>query len=131
MAARGDVPGAKKLWLNHDLFEPARSRTESARLVRTMVERYSGWHLGNKDPGAGPAPPPPEADVLRSISAPALVIVGERDLPDFHVIARRLADTMPDATLRVIPGSGHMANLEAPELFNEIVLEHLARCRTS
>jgi pimeloyl-ACP methyl ester carboxylesterase len=58
---------------------------------------------------------------------PTLVMVGEHDLPDFQAIARRLATDLPHAALRVISGSGHMSNMEAPAVFNELVLEHLQR----
>jgi pimeloyl-ACP methyl ester carboxylesterase len=34
---------------------------------------------------------------------------------------------MPNAALRVIAGSGHMSNMEAPAVFNELMLEHLQR----
>jgi pimeloyl-ACP methyl ester carboxylesterase len=38
-----------------------------------------------------------------------------------------LAKEWPSATLRIIVGSGHMSNMEAPQVFNELVLEHLQR----
>ncbi|MEV4895915.1 alpha/beta fold hydrolase [Nonomuraea sp. NPDC055795] len=47
-----------------------------------------------------------------------LVMVGERDrlTPPAH--ARRIAGALPDATLVVAPGAGHMLGLERPELVN-------------
>jgi pimeloyl-ACP methyl ester carboxylesterase len=54
-----------------------------------------------------------------------MVILGELDLPDFKDIAQRLATEILGAALRVIAGAGHMANMEAPDAVNELVLGHL------
>jgi 3-oxoadipate enol-lactonase len=124
-AKRGDFSRAKKLWQEHILFEPANKDPKVADALRVMIERYSGWHLGHPDPGT--APQTPVAQMLSSISIPTLVVVGELDLPDFQAIARLLAQEMPQAELRTIKGSGHMSNMEAPHVFNELVLERLQR----
>jgi pimeloyl-ACP methyl ester carboxylesterase len=63
---------------------------------------------------------------VAGISIPALIMVGELDLPDFQAIARRLARDL-QAELRTIAGSGHMSNMEAPAVFNELVLQFLQR----
>jgi 3-oxoadipate enol-lactonase len=124
-AKRGDFSTAKKLWRDHILFEPANKNPKVADALQVMIDRYSGWHLGTPDPGTAPAQQVAEA--LRSISTPTLVVVGELDLPDFQAIARRLGQELPAAELRVIAGSGHMSNMEAPRMFNELVLQHLQR----
>jgi 3-oxoadipate enol-lactonase len=122
-AAETDVPRAKRLWLEHELFDPARARPAAAEALDAMVRAYSGWHFRSEDPGAGPLRP--IIEMLPSILAPTLVIVGELDLPDFQATARRLADQIPRASLSVIPNVGHMPNLEDPLYFNQLVLEHL------
>jgi 3-oxoadipate enol-lactonase len=124
-AKRGDLSSAKKRWQEHILFEPANKDPKVAGALRVMIDRYSGWHLGHPDPGT--APQTPVAQMLASISIPTLVVVGELDLPDFQAIARLLAQEMPQAELRTIMGSGHMSNMEAPHVFNELVLDHLHR----
>jgi pimeloyl-ACP methyl ester carboxylesterase len=35
---------------------------------------------------------------------------------------------MPQASLAIIPGSGHMPNLEDPSRFNRHLLDHLSAC---
>ena len=124
-AKRGDVPGAKQLWLEHPLFEPALRHPAIATALETMVQQYSGWHWQHKD--LDQVPVPPSAEVLATIATPTLVIVGQHDLPDFQAIAQRVAVEMPHATLRSIARAGHMANMEAPQAFNEWVLQHLQR----
>ena len=124
-ARHGDILGARRQWLHHPLFDPARRQPAVATALQTMVARYSGWHWHEKDPDLTPAPP--TAEVLASISVPTLMVVGELDLPDFRDIARRIAAGMPHVTLQALPMTGHMANLEAPREFNDLVLEHLRR----
>jgi pimeloyl-ACP methyl ester carboxylesterase len=124
-AKAGDIRRARQQWLGHSLFSPALEQAPVAAALEAMIERYSGWHWWQRDPDAGPKPP--IADVLSTITVPTLTIVGERDIPDFQNIAQRVAQGMPNVRLRTIPGAGHMSNMEAPEEFNRLVLEHLAR----
>ncbi|GMV38921.1 MAG: hypothetical protein AMXMBFR64_06370 [Myxococcales bacterium] len=55
-------------------------------------------------------------DVLESIRVPVLVIAGERDLFTPASVARRMADSLPDAELFVVPSATHYVPLEFPEL---------------
>ena len=59
---------------------------------------------------------------LRTLRLPTLVIVGEEDAPALEP-SRFLARTIPDATLKVLPKTGHTLQLEEPEAFNAAVLE--------
>ena len=60
------------------------------------------------------------------IEAKTLVLGGERDFtPDFPELARHLAGTIPGATLVLLPGIGHVAHLQAPELFYKTLLTFL------
>jgi pimeloyl-ACP methyl ester carboxylesterase len=60
------------------------------------------------------------APKLRALSIPTLLIVGEHDEPCVKV-HRFMADTIPGARHVVIPGVGHLTNLEAPDVFNRAV----------
>ncbi len=61
---------------------------------------------------------------LRDLSVPTLLIVGEDDEPCLKV-HRFMADTIPGARHVVIPGVGHLTNLEAPYAFNRAVTTFL------
>jgi 3-oxoadipate enol-lactonase len=62
---------------------------------------------------------------LGAIEAPTLVIAGDEDhaAPLGH--AELLAARVPDAKLTVLPGAAHLANVEQPQAFSKVVLEHL------
>ncbi|NJD20119.1 MAG: alpha/beta fold hydrolase [Gemmatimonadetes bacterium] len=62
---------------------------------------------------------------LGEIRVPTLVIVGEEDTLTPPAEARRIADGVKEARLVVLPGAGHLANLEKPEAFNAVVADFL------
>ena len=68
-------------------------------------------------------------DVLPSIAVPTLLIWGERDARSSPKVARQFAHAIPDAELVLIPGAGHMSNLERPAAFNAAVRAFYARLR--
>jgi 2-succinyl-6-hydroxy-2,4-cyclohexadiene-1-carboxylate synthase len=52
-------------------------------------------------------------DRLPQLAIPVTLIAGERDRK-FRAIAERMAAALPDATLHVVPGTGHAVQLEDP-----------------
>ncbi|MGN6869350.1 MAG: alpha/beta fold hydrolase [Solirubrobacteraceae bacterium] len=72
------------------------------------------------------APDPLDQTGLTEIAVPALVAAGERDMPDFRDGARRMADRLPSALHVEIPSAGHLAPLETPEAFRELLLGFVA-----
>jgi len=114
---------ANALWLDHPLFAPAREKHSVAARLAQMVDGYSGWHWVNDDPLR--VSDPADASRLTEVRSPALIVLGERDLPDFHRIAAILQERIPDSRTSKLQGVGHMVNMEAPEQFNELVLDFL------
>ena len=64
--------------------------------------------------------------LLPGIQAATLVMVGELDDETPVSYSRSLVDQLPNARLQVIPGAGHLLNVEAPELVNQHIERHLA-----
>jgi 3-oxoadipate enol-lactonase len=62
---------------------------------------------------------------LGEIAVPTLVLVGERDEETPLPYAEALAAGIAGARLQIIPGAGHISNLEAPESVNVALREHL------
>jgi 3-oxoadipate enol-lactonase len=118
------VQAARDIWLSLPMFRSSMSNPMVATRLSAMVGDYSGWHWLNADRGRRFSPPAIER--LGEVSAPTLVAVGEYDIHDFQQIASTLEAGVPDAWKVVIPGVGHVANLEAPDRFNEIVMAFLA-----
>ena len=72
-----------------------------------------------------PDPVEDDPDVLTRLTISALVAAGEFDLPDFRDGAEAMASALPNARHVVIAGAGHLAPLETPEAFRELVLAFL------
>ena len=74
-----------------------------------------------------------QRDLLPQIAVPTLLIWGELDGRSPLSVARQFEHAVPDAKLVVIPGAGHVSNLEQPELFQVAVREfcraHATRSR--
>lgn len=122
-AREGGIPAAKESWLSHPLFAPAQRQPAIAARLAQIVEEYSGWHFIHHNPERGIEPP--AAQRLAELSLPILAIVGAHDLPDFRQITELVYQQAPNAKKMVVPGVGHMANMEAPELVTEAVLAFL------
>jgi len=124
----GGLEAAKDAWLRHGFFVPARRRPDIARRLTEMVGDYPGAGWTGPDPHA---PRPPSIDLLATIAAPTTVVIGELDVPCFHVMAGVLADRIPGARKVTVPQVGHMVNMEAPDAVNallpEVVLAVAAR----
>ena len=56
---------------------------------------------------------------------PVLVVVGDRDIKHMQRIADKLAADIPGAKKVVIPGAGHISNMEKPAEFDAAVLPFL------
>lgn len=103
------------------LLSPASINTnpDLVRRVRAMIE-------GNQISGiAGDlmamAERADSVPFLNQIACPAQIIVGELDHATPPSDAELMADRIPGARLTVIPGAAHLANLEQPDRFTQIV----------
>jgi 3-oxoadipate enol-lactonase len=103
------------------LLSPAtiQTRPELVQRVRTMID-------GNQVSGiAGDlmamAGRPDSITLLKQMTCPTQIIVGDLDFPTPPSDAKLMADKIPNAHLAIIPGAAHLSNLEQPDLFNETV----------
>lgn len=61
-------------------------------------------------------------EALPAIGVPTLVVVGEQRRWT-HAQARTMTRRIPQADLRIVPGAGHMANLDAPAAVGSMMAE--------
>lgn len=123
LARSTGLEAAKHAWLADELFAPANEQPLVAARLAQMVADYSGYHWVNRDPGRWADLP--EERPLEQLHAPTLFLVGERDIPDFQRVSKTIVERAPHARHIVLPGVGHMSNMEAPQAFNEAVLSFL------
>jgi 3-oxoadipate enol-lactonase len=114
----GDLAGATELnvetWVGPAADEAARS------LVRTM--QRNAFDLQAAAPEVENIGT--EGDYA-AISAPALLISGRHDLPDFRQIAVDLAGRLPGARHLELDWAGHLPSLERPATLTPILIDYL------
>lgn len=119
----GPRPALERLWLAHPFFDGVRRFPDRFALLRDIILSYPAADYRE---GATPADYEPRvASRLPEIRAPALVVVGERDIDDFRLIADVLAENLPNARKLVLPDCGHVPPVEAPEALNEAIIAFL------
>jgi 3-oxoadipate enol-lactonase len=64
---------------------------------------------------------------LPTIDVPTAVVVGEEDSITPLEMSQTMSDAIPGATLSIIPGAGHIANIEAPTAFEAALRAWLRR----
>lgn len=62
---------------------------------------------------------------LASIAVPTLVVAGEHDPNAMPAAVKKMADAIPYSTYIEMRGIGHLQNLEAPEEFDNLLLNFL------
>ena len=103
----------------------------ATRVDAGLRQRVHDWILATyqaEEPEGKPQPlDPPAAERLAEVRAPTLVMVGEVDEPGGVAAGRHLAASVSRARLVEFPGVAHMIQLEAPERFNRLALDFLAK----
>lgn len=94
----------------------ARPDSETGRALAAMM-------LGNEASGMANALAAMQgrtdtSRALASFALPVLVIVGESDALTPPEMSRSIAARIPGARLEILPGAGHVSNLEAPAAFD-------------
>jgi len=123
--AAGGVSAGQQAWLGHPLFARSRRDPDLAAQLAVMVSDYPGQHWLGQDPET--ADPRPPAEALGGLTMPALVVAGEQDMPCFLEMTGTLARGIPGAEHTLIPGAGHMVNMERPAEVNALLASFLTR----
>jgi len=103
------------------LLSPAtiQARPELVQQVRAMIE--NSQVSGIAGDLMAMAERPDSIPLLKQITCPTQIIVGELDQATPPSDARLMVDQIPSARLAVIPNAAHLANMEQPEAFNYII----------
>lgn len=63
---------------------------------------------------------------LPHITVPTLAVTGAHDRTAAPEVAQKMAERIPGARCHIVPGAGHLLNIEQPGAFNAALLAHLA-----
>ena len=117
-----------------DQFEKILFAAKTAQVKPALAAEVYGWMM-EKDPAGlaggllAMAGRKDYTALLDRFRLPSLVIGAEEDQAVPVENSRTLALGLPQSRLRIIPGAGHMANLEQPEAFNACLIDFLRSSR--
>lgn len=117
------IEAFRREWLEHPLMQLHAHDAARRTLLHDMVDRYPGHDLLADDP-----PPVERIGDLRRLEVPVLIVNGEYDSDTRIGAGAELARALPNARLAVIPGAGHLSNLDNPVAYNKVLSEHVS-CR--
>src|SRR3954451_24367061 len=100
-------------WGSQPLFAGQPERVRAAAYADRLRNTPHGLAAALRGLGTGVMEP--LWDRLPELDLPVTLIVGERD-EKFRAIAERMRERLPRAELTIVPGAGHAAQLERPEL---------------
>jgi 2-succinyl-6-hydroxy-2,4-cyclohexadiene-1-carboxylate synthase len=112
-------------WERLPLFASQQALPEAVR-ARQRQQRLNNRPAGLAGSlrGMGTGVQPSLWERLGELAAPVLLLAGEAD-EKFVAIARQMAEAIPHATLKTVPGAGHTIHLERPEAWLSLVLAWL------
>lgn len=122
---RGDIAGATELNLRMWVDGPQRTPDQVDGEVRERVRvmQFHAFSLPTPDDVEELRLMPPAIERLNEIQAPTLVFVGDLDVEAFRLLAKQVADEVPNARLVTLNGVAHMLTMEQPDEFNRLVLD--------
>ena len=116
------IPAFVDYWENLPLFASQRSLPDAVQSeVRAGRLRNTARGLANSLRGVGTGAQPALHARLGELDIPVLLIAGALDAK-FTVIAREMAQALPNAQLAIVPDAGHTVHLEQPQVFDTLVI---------
>jgi len=121
----GDAGRAADLFLRTWLAGPHRTPAQVDPAVWAKALEMAVPNALTMTEGSGLEPP--AVGRLGEIKAPTLVLEGELDCEDIHLIARLVERRVPGTLRVVVPGVAHMPGLERPAEVNRLLVEFLEK----
>jgi 3-oxoadipate enol-lactonase len=123
LARREGMDAVRQVWLQHPLMCLHTSEPAARARLRQIAARYRGEDLLS-DYLSQPSRVS-ERELLQ-LKVPTLILNGERDSDERRSVAAQLSRTLPNARLKIIPGAGHLAAIDNPDGYNNVLGEFLS-----
>jgi 3-oxoadipate enol-lactonase len=117
----GLVDGTIKRWFVPDFVVKAADTIDEVRrmILMTPLEGYIGCASAVRDMS--------QTHLLKQIKAPTQVIVGREDPACTLAQSQVLQNEIPGAVLHVIDDAAHLANIEKPAQFTQLLVDFISR----
>jgi pimeloyl-ACP methyl ester carboxylesterase len=119
------IDAFRSAWAAHPLMQLRTTDPLRRASLEAMIRRYPAREL--KEPSGTPLAP--SWIPFESVRAPTLLINGAEDLAGRLAAATRLRRRLSQAEYALVPGAGHLPNLDNPEHYNALCRDFLDRTR--
>lgn len=114
------IESFRQQWSMHPFMRLHTRDAHMQSLLAAMIARYPGRDLQRtSSPAVRLAPP--------NIAAPSLIINGALDTAARRLAGQELAQQLPESQHVIIPGAGHLPNLDSPAAYNAHIVEFMHR----
>jgi 3-oxoadipate enol-lactonase len=103
------------------LIGPSASEDKFQRLVRSMERLHKESYVKTIEASTLYD----KALELETVTVPTCLVFGEHDSLTTPETGKAMADRIAGSEFHVVPRSGHLINIEEPEIFNRIVMDFL------
>lgn len=103
------------------LIGPSASEDKFQRLVRSMERLHKESYVKTIEASTLYD----KALELETVKVPTCLVFGEHDSLTTPETGKAMADRIAGSAFHVVPRSGHLINIEEPEIFNRIVMDFL------
>jgi 3-oxoadipate enol-lactonase len=114
-----DMEKVRMFFITDDPYEIYSENKEAREKVLNLVKNNP--RKGGHGELAEDASSKPAYQRLNEIKVPALILVGEYDMPDVHAHAGAINAGIKNSTRDIILKSGHLIPIEQPDIFNKKV----------
>lgn len=121
-----DGSPAGDLWLQSSILARTMETPTVAHKLRLIARENARFWLINPLFRRDAFATPPATQRLAEIHTSVLLIVGDRHIPDVLTEARLLESGVAGIKKVVIPGAGHIVNMEKPDEFNRAMRDFLS-----
>lgn len=116
LVQRRGIEAFRQVWARHPFMLLQTSNARTRALLGRIIGRYPGRDLLS----AGPEYPAITSSP-QSLRAPTLVINGECDSQRRRAAGAAMTRWLPEARRAIVPGAGHLPNLDNPTAYNELL----------
>ena len=124
LVAEQGVEAFRRAWRDHPLMRLRTDDSAARAIAARVLDRYPARDLSGR---ADVPPPPAGAAALARFMKPVLVVNGEFDTPVRRRAGEEIARALPLAERVLLPGAGHLPNLDAPRAYNDALQAFLQR----
>jgi pimeloyl-ACP methyl ester carboxylesterase len=117
------IDAFREEWAQHPFTQLQTRDVATRELLARILARYPGRDLRESPQSTSTR----DASDLGRFHGPALVVNGELDTDSRKTNGEALARALPAAERRLLPRAGHLANLDEPRAYNDLIRRFLAR----